>query len=117
MGDFQEMSEVGVPRTAKLVTVALRRDFVGAAHHPGILRGAVLAELAQQLFQAGIEFALGAVAVKMERQIARRLHNLVYARRTGRREGRGRFSEKKEGVLANALIGKSKIARLGWLRL
>jgi hypothetical protein len=60
------MSEVGVPGAAKLVTVALRSDFVGAAHHPGILGGAILAQFGEQLIQAGVQLALGAVAVKME---------------------------------------------------
>src|SRR3981081_1786663 len=62
--------------------MTLRRDVVGAAHHPGIFGGAVFAQLLQQLIQAGIEFALGAIAVKMERQVAGRRHDLFYARRT-----------------------------------
>ncbi len=64
--DFQKMGEIGVPGTAKLVTVALRSDFVRAPHHPGIFRGAILAQLLQQLVQARVQLALGAVAVKME---------------------------------------------------
>jgi hypothetical protein len=67
MGDFQEVGEIGVTRTAELVAVAFRGNFIGAPYHPGIFGGAVFTEFFQQLVQAGIELALGAVAVKMER--------------------------------------------------
>src|SRR5258708_40257488 len=76
------MREVGVTRTAKLVAMAFRGDFVGAAHHPRIFRRAILTQLLQQLVQAGIKLALGALAMEMQRQIAGRRHNLFYARRT-----------------------------------
>jgi hypothetical protein len=42
VGDFEEMREVGLPGTAKLVVVAFGSDFVGAAHHPGIFGWAIL---------------------------------------------------------------------------
>src|ERR1700736_1101253 len=96
------MREVGVTRTAKLVAMAFRRDFVGAAHHPGIFRGAILAQLLQQLVQPGIELALGAVAMEMQRQIAGRRHNPFYARRTARASV-ARVTGKREGVLTDAL--------------
>src|ERR1700731_1803600 len=96
VGDFKKMREVRVARTAKLVAVSLGGDFIRAAHHPGILGGAIGAELGQQLVQAGIEFALGAVAVKMERQIAGRRHNLFYARRTIRCDSGARLRRKKK---------------------
>src|ERR1700676_4596808 len=115
VGDFKKMREVGVARAAELVTVSLGGDFIGAPHHPGILGGAIGAELGQQLVQAGIEFALGAVAVKMERQIAGRRHSLFYARRTiGCDSGPRR--ERKKGILADALIEKTA-KRLRCLRL
>jgi len=47
--------------------MALRGNFIGPAYHPRIFGGAVFAELFQQLVQAGIELALGAVAMIMER--------------------------------------------------
>jgi hypothetical protein len=67
VGDFQEMSEIRIARTAELIVMALRGNFIGPAYHPGIFGRAILAELFQQLVQASIELALGAVAMKMER--------------------------------------------------
>src|SRR5258708_4418652 len=67
VGNFQEMGEIRIARTAELIVMALRGNFIGAAYHPGIFGRAILAELFQQLVQASIELALGAVAMKMER--------------------------------------------------
>jgi hypothetical protein len=80
------MREVGVTRTAKLVAMAFRRNFVGAAHHPRIFRGAIFAELGQQLVEARVELALRAVPVEIQRYVAGRRHGLVYARTGLRRE-------------------------------
>jgi hypothetical protein len=66
VGDLQKMNEVRLARPAKLIVVALRRNFIGTAYHPGIFGGSVLAELGKQFVQAGVKLALGAVAVKME---------------------------------------------------
>ncbi len=89
VGDFQEVRQVGLAGTAKLIVVALRGDFVGAAHHPGVFRGAVFAELLEQFFQAHVKLAHRAVAVETERQIARGRHSSVYARRGASGEGVG----------------------------
>src|SRR6267143_2732834 len=78
---FQQMREVGISGAAELVMMALGGNFVGAPHHPGIFRGPVDAELLEQFFEARVELARGAVAVKLERKIARGRHGLVYARR------------------------------------
>jgi hypothetical protein len=59
--------------------VALGGNFVGAADHPGIFGRAVLAELFEELFEACVELANGAVAIEAQRQITRRGHVLVYA--------------------------------------
>jgi len=67
VGDFQEMREIRIARTAELIVMALRGNFIGPAYHPRIFGRAILAELFQQLVQASIELALGAVAMKMER--------------------------------------------------
>ena len=79
MGDFEQVREIRVTRTAELVVVALGSDFVGAANHPGIFGGAVLAELFEEFFQARVELANGAVAVEAQRDFVRRRHGLVYA--------------------------------------
>src|ERR1700720_428599 len=102
------MSEVRVPRTAKLVTVPLRGDVVGAAHHPGIFGGAILAQLLEQFVEASVQLALGAVAVKMERQVAGRRHTLFYARRTIRCESWS-APKKKKGALADAPSNNPKL--------
>jgi hypothetical protein len=56
--------------------VALGGNLVGAADHPGIFGRAVLAELFEELFEARVELANGAVAIEAQRQIARRGHLL-----------------------------------------
>src|SRR5438445_4310515 len=95
------MREVGGAGAAKLVAVPLRSDFVGAAHHPGIFGRAIFAELLEQFVEASVQFALSAVAVKMERQIAGRRHTLFYARRTIGCES-AVVPEERKGVLADA---------------
>ena len=79
VGDFEQVSEIRVTRTAELVVVTLGGDFVGAADHPGIFGGAVLAELFKKLLEARVELANGAVAVEAQRDFVRRRHGLVYA--------------------------------------
>ena len=79
VGDFEEMGQIRIAGAAKLVAVALGGDFVGAAHHPGIFRGAVLAELFEQFFKVRIKLALGAVAVEAQRDFVGGRHGLVYA--------------------------------------
>src|SRR5712691_6400669 len=91
VGDFEEVGQVRIAGAAELVVMALRGDFVGAADHPGIFGRAVLAELFEQFFEAGVELANGAVAVEAERQIARRGHVLVYA-------GKGASGESRSTV-------------------
>src|SRR5580692_1122641 len=75
--DLEQVHEVWLAGFAELLTVALGGDVVGATDHPGVFGGAILAELGEELFQAGVELALGAVAVEAEGYIARS-HGLVY---------------------------------------
>src|SRR5258708_9440272 len=83
------MSHVRFAGAAKLVAVPLGGDFVGAAHHPGIFGGTIFAQLGQQLVEARVELALGAVSVEVQRGVAGRWHILVYAGRGLRRERGG----------------------------
>ena len=87
MCDFEEMSKVGIAGAAELVMMALGSNFVGSPHHPGIFGGAVDAQLFEQFFKARVELSRGAVAVELERKIARGRHGLVYARRGASGEG------------------------------
>src|SRR6266849_868180 len=75
------MGEVRVTGGANLVAVPFGGDFVGAADKPGIFRRAILAELGKEFLEAGVELALGAVAMEVQRNVASRRHILVYARR------------------------------------
>ncbi len=77
--DFEQVGKIGFAGTAELVVVALGGNFVGAANHPGIFRGAVLLELVEEFFEARVELANRAVAVEAQRKVARRRHVLVYA--------------------------------------
>jgi hypothetical protein len=117
VGNFQKVRKVGGAGAAKLIAVPLRSDFVSAAHHPRIFGGAILAELLEQFVEASVEFALGAVAVKMERQIAGRRHTLFYARRTIACESLQAFARKKKGALADARSKNPKITRRFRLRM
>ena len=72
---FQEMSKVGIAGAAELVMMALSGNLVGAPHHPGIFRGTVDAQFFEQFFKARVELARGAVAVELERKIARGRHD------------------------------------------
>jgi hypothetical protein len=81
VGDLEEMHEVGLAGFAKLGAMALGSDFVGAANHPGVFGGAMLAQLGEKFLEADVELALGAVAVEAERNVTRRRHSLVYDRR------------------------------------
>src|SRR5713101_8988438 len=96
MRHLQQMSRVRFAGAAKLVAVPLGGDFVGAAHHPGIFGGTILAQLGQQLVETRVELALGAVSVEVQRYVAGRRHILVYARR-GLRDERGGSGRMKNG--------------------
>ena len=50
--------------------VALRGDLVGAANHPRIFGGAILAELFEELLEARVELAHRAVTVETQRKVA-----------------------------------------------
>jgi len=80
VSDFEQVREIRLAGTAELVVVALGGNFVGAADHPGIFGGAILAELFEQLFEARVELANRAVAIEAQRDFVRRRHGLVYAR-------------------------------------
>jgi len=86
VSDFEKMREIRFAGAAELVVVALGGYFVGAANHPGIFGRAVLAKLFEELFEARVQLANGAVAVEAKREIARRRHVLVYARKGASRE-------------------------------
>jgi len=79
VGDLEKMSEVRFAGAAELCAVALGSDFVGAANNPGIFGRAVLAQLFEEFLEACVELALGAVAIEVERDVARRRHRLFYA--------------------------------------
>src|ERR1700682_3469777 len=74
MCDLKEMAQVRLTRTAELIAMPLGSNVIRAAHHPGIFGRAVLAELLQQRFQLGVELAFDAIAVEIQRQVARRRH-------------------------------------------
>ena len=77
--DLQEMAEIRVAGTADLVAVAFRGDFVGAANHPGIFGGAILAQLGEEFIEAGVELADVAVAMEVQRKVAGGRHETVYS--------------------------------------
>src|SRR5215813_1390475 len=74
MGNFEKMRHVRVARAAELVAVAFGGDFVGTANLPGVLRGAILAQLVEEFLHPRVQQALGALAVKVQRKIARTGH-------------------------------------------
>jgi hypothetical protein len=78
VGYFKKVSNVGIARTPELIAVALGSDVVGTAYEPGIIGGTVAAQFFEEFFQAGVNLALGAIAVEIQRQIGRRRHALVY---------------------------------------
>jgi hypothetical protein len=61
--------------------MALGGDFIGATYEPGIFGRAILAELIEEFFEAGVELALGAVSMEIQGNVASRRHVLVYAGR------------------------------------
>ena len=63
--NFQQMREVRLAGTAELLAMALGGDFIGAADQPGVFRWAIFAELVEEFLEAGVELALGAVAVEI----------------------------------------------------
>ena len=64
---FEKVRKVRIAGTAKLVAVALCRNFIRAMDQPGIIGWAIFLELIQQLMQPRIELALAAIAVKLKR--------------------------------------------------
>ena len=50
--DFEQMRQVRLTGAAYLVAMALGGNLVGAANHPGIFGGTILAEFFEQLFEA-----------------------------------------------------------------
>ena len=58
VGNFEQVGEVGFAGTAELVVMALSGDFVGAANHPGIFGGAVLAEFFEEFLEARVQLAI-----------------------------------------------------------
>ena len=79
MGDLEQVHEVRLAGFTELFTVALGGNVVGTADHPGVFGGSILAKLGEEFLKAGIELALGAIAVEAEGNVARRRHGLVYA--------------------------------------
>src|SRR5260370_17026034 len=75
--NFQKMSEIGIAGTPKLVTMALRSDFVSAADEPRVVGGAIALQLVEKRVQASVQQALGAVAIELQRQIGRAGHLLM----------------------------------------
>ena len=63
--DLEQMRQVRFARPAELFAMPLGGYFVSAADHPGIFGGAIFAQLGQQFFEAGVELALGAIAVEV----------------------------------------------------
>ncbi len=94
VGDFQQMSDVRVARSAELVAVALCGNVKGAANKPGIVGGAIGAELDQELLKASVDLPLGAVAIEVQGYIGWRRHALVYdGSGRGQRGGAGRIKK------------------------
>src|SRR5271168_3598325 len=58
--------------------MAFGGDFVGTANDPRIVGRAILAELCEEFFEARVQLAIVAVAVKIEREIAGGRHGIVY---------------------------------------
>jgi len=103
VGDFEEVRKIGIAGRAKLVAMTLSSDFVGAANNPRIFGRTIEAELGEELFEAGIELALEAVAVELQRNIAGRRHKEVYAGT----ERRARRRKKERGAPKDASLDKS----------
>src|SRR5713226_8584810 len=78
VGHFEQMREVGIAGTAELIAMAFSGDLIGAANDPRVFGGAVVAELGEEFVKAGVELALGAVAMEIQGQIAGRRHGPVY---------------------------------------
>src|SRR5262249_11861684 len=100
---FQQVSNVRLAGTAKLIVMALRGDLVGAANHPGIFGRTILFQFFEKLFEARVQLPNRAVAVEAERQIARRRHGLVYAHQDPSARGLEPSSRPP--------LGKSRIAK------
>src|SRR5580700_6578235 len=89
--------------------MALRCNLIGPANKPGIFRGSVLTQFGQELFEAGVELALGAVAVKTKRNVPCRRHVLVYARRASWRDSGG--PHKIENLGENPIAQQKRASR------
>src|SRR5438067_12624815 len=108
------MREVGITRAAQLIAMAFGGNFVGATNHPGVFRGAVFAQLGEQLVQASVKLALGTIAMKVQRYVTGKRHSLVYASRdsraTCRRVPQGkRRVRPRAGTLENRFISTDLI--------
>ena len=64
VGHFEEVQKVWLAGAAELGAMAFGGNFVGAAYQPRIFRRAMFAELGEEFFEAGVEFALGSVAAE-----------------------------------------------------
>jgi hypothetical protein len=103
VGDFEKMSDVRIAGTAELVAVAFSGDVESAADQPGIIRGAIGAELGEEFLKASVDLPLGAVAVEIEGYVGWRRHALVYdgsgrGERGPRRRARGAKGTKLKDV-------------------
>jgi hypothetical protein len=94
VSDFEKVGDVGVAGTAELVAVAFGGDVKSAADQPGIIRGAIDAELGQELLKTSVDLPLGAVAVEIQGYVGWRRHALVYDGRG--RGGRGGAGDRPE---------------------
>jgi hypothetical protein len=81
VGDLEKVGDIRIAGGAELVAVALGSYFIGAAHDPGIFGRAVFAEFFEEFFKPGFKLPYSAVALEAQRDIARRRHRQVYARK------------------------------------
>ena len=86
----------------------LSGNLVGAANQPGVFRGAILAKLGEELFQAGIELPLGAVSIEAQGRLP--ADGIDKYQRTDMQEARKRVADKfREGTAhRHALTGAHK---------
>jgi hypothetical protein len=90
---FEKVGDVGVAGTAELVSMAFGSDVKGPADEPGIIRGAIGAELGEELLKASVDLPLGAVAIEIQGYVGWRRHALVYdGRGWGERGGGARVA-------------------------
>ena len=76
-----------------MVSVAFGSDVKGPADEPGIIRGAIGAELGEELLKASVDLPLGAIAIEIQGYVGWRRHALVYdGRGWGERGGGARIA-------------------------